>query len=63
LKGYASKEWLGLLLTHQDRFLLRWPSAYHLLDVQAKRKEPAAFPWAAGPLLPNRCGIWLENAR
>src|SRR5687767_14523576 len=24
-RGYASKEWLGLLLSKQDRFVLRWP--------------------------------------
>jgi hypothetical protein len=42
-RGYASKEWLGLLLGHQDRFLLRWPSAYQLRDEQGRQKRASLF--------------------
>lgn len=42
-RGYASKEWLGLLLNQQDRFLLRWPSAYKLLDTQGRQKRASLF--------------------
>jgi hypothetical protein len=42
-RGYASKEWLGLLLNQQDRFLLRWPSAYKLLDGQGRVKRASLF--------------------
>jgi hypothetical protein len=42
-RGYAGKEWVGLLLAHQDRFLLRWPSAYHLLDGQGQKKRASLF--------------------
>jgi len=42
-RGYASKDWLGLLLAHQDRFLLRWPSAYKLVDGQGRTKRASRF--------------------
>jgi hypothetical protein len=42
-RGYASKEWLGLLLNQQDRFLLRWPSAYKLVDGQSRLKRASLF--------------------
>ncbi len=42
-RGYASEKWLGLLLARQDRFLLRWPSAYKLLDAQGKQKRASLF--------------------
>jgi hypothetical protein len=42
-RGYASKEWLGLLLNQQDRFLLRWPSAYQLSDAQGRKKRASLF--------------------
>jgi hypothetical protein len=42
-RGYASKEWLGLLLNQQDHFLLRWPSAYKLLDGQGRLKRASLF--------------------
>jgi hypothetical protein len=42
-RGYAGKDWLGLLLAHQDRFLLRWPSAYQLLDAQGQKKRASRF--------------------
>jgi hypothetical protein len=42
-RGYASREWLGLLLSRQDRFLLRWPSAYKLVDVLGRAKRASLF--------------------
>lgn len=42
-RGYASEKWLGLLLSHQDRFLLRWPSAYQLLNAQGQKKRASLF--------------------
>ncbi len=42
-RGYASKEWLDLLLNQQDRFLMRWPSAYKLLDGQGRLKRASLF--------------------
>lgn len=42
-RGYASAKWLGLLLNHQDRFLMRWPSAYQLLDEKGQQKRASRF--------------------
>lgn len=42
-RGYASQKWLGLLLAQQDRFLLRWPSAYQLLDEKGGKKRASRF--------------------
>jgi hypothetical protein len=42
-RGYASREWLGLLLARQDRFLMRWPSAYRLVDVLGRLKRASLF--------------------
>ncbi len=42
-RGYASGWWLGLLLAHQDRFVLRWPSAFKLVDEKGKQKRASRF--------------------
>ena len=42
-RGYASKQWLGLLLTQQDRFLLRWPSAFKLIDEKNRSKRASLY--------------------
>lgn len=42
-RGFASSQWLGLLLAKQDRFLLRWPSAYKLLDQKGRWKRASLF--------------------
>ncbi|MBX0334575.1 transposase [Pontibacter sp. HSC-14F20] len=42
-RGYASARWLGLLLARSDRFLLRWPSNYKLLDVKGLLKNAYRF--------------------
>lgn len=42
-RGYASREWLGLLLAKADRFLLRWPSRYKLLDAKGNYRKACYF--------------------
>jgi hypothetical protein len=42
-RGYASEKWLGLLLAHQDRFLMRWPSAFKLVDEKGGQKRASRF--------------------
>ncbi|PVY38874.1 transposase [Pontibacter virosus] len=42
-RGYASSKWLGLLLARGDRFLLRWPSSYKLVDVKGLAKNAYRF--------------------
>ena len=42
-RGYASTDWLGLLLAKADRFLLRWPSAFQLVDEQGRKKRASRF--------------------
>ena len=42
-RGYAGSPWLGLVLAKQDRFLLRWPSAYQLLDQKGILKRASLF--------------------
>jgi hypothetical protein len=42
-RGFAGSPWLGLLLAKQDRFLLRWPSAYKLFDEKGRLKRANLF--------------------
>lgn len=42
-RGYAGSPWLGVVLAKQDRFLLRWPSAYQLLDEKGRLKRASLF--------------------
>ncbi|WP_460970166.1 transposase, partial [Pontibacter aydingkolensis] len=42
-RGYASSNWLGLLLARADRFLMRWPSKYKLVDVKGLCKNAYRF--------------------
>lgn len=42
-RGYASGQWLGLLLSRSDRFLLRWPSRFKLVDVKGLLKNAYRF--------------------
>ena len=39
-RGYAGSPWLGLVLPHGVRFVLRWPKAYQLVDASGT-KRPA----------------------
>ena len=43
-RGYAGAPWLGELLGHQARFIMRWPTRYHLADyhlADEKGERPA----------------------
>jgi Transposase DDE domain len=42
-RGYASKDWLGLLLSKQDRFVMRWYSAHKLIDEKGRQKRASLF--------------------
>jgi len=42
-RGYASSRWLGLLLARSDRFLLRWPSKFKLVDAKGILKNAYRF--------------------
>ena len=42
-RGYASSQWLGLLLARGDRFLMRWPSAYKLVDALGRARRASLF--------------------
>jgi hypothetical protein len=37
-RGYAGAPWLGLLLVHRVRFVLRWPKRYHLRDATGSER-------------------------
>ena len=36
-RGYAGAPWLGELSRHQARFIVRWPTRYHLADAKGHR--------------------------
>ena len=36
-RGYAGSPWLAELSQHQLRFILRWPTRYHLVDAKGQR--------------------------
>ena len=36
-RGFAGAPWLGELARHQARFIVRWPTRYHLADAQGER--------------------------
>jgi len=55
-RGYASKEWLGLLLGHQDRFLLRWPSHFKLVDEKTNQKS--AYRFSVGRKATSSKQVW-----
>jgi hypothetical protein len=42
-RGFAGSPWVGIILNGQDRFLLRWPSAYQLLDEKGRLKRASLF--------------------
>ena len=42
-RGFAGSPCIGTLLNKQDRFLLRWPSAYKLLDEKGRLKRASLF--------------------
>ena len=36
-RGYAGAPWLEELIGHQARFIVRWPTRYHLADAPGER--------------------------
>ena len=42
-RGFAGSPWISILLGGQDRFLIRWPSAYKLLDEKGRFKRASLF--------------------
>ena len=60
-RGYASSQWLGLLFSRKDRFLLRWPSAYRLLDVLGRAKRASLF--SVGRKATSSQLVWDMNRR
>ncbi|MEM7726511.1 MAG: transposase, partial [Cyanobacteria bacterium P01_A01_bin.45] len=38
-RGFAGKPWLTLLCQGQDRFVMRWPKGYHLIDAKGRLKK------------------------
>ncbi|MFT2011610.1 transposase, partial [Pontibacter sp. 13R65] len=60
-RGYASSQWLGLLLARRDRFLMRWPSAYKLLDVLGRVKRASLF--SVGRKASSSQLVWGRNRK
>jgi hypothetical protein len=55
-RGYAGAPWLGLLLAEQDRFLMRWPSAYKLIDENGREKN--AYRFSLGRKATSSRQVW-----
>ena len=60
-RGFAGSHWLGLLLGRQDRFLLRWPSAYQLLDQKGRLKRASLF--SVGKKATSSQQVWDMNKK
>jgi hypothetical protein len=60
-RGYAGAQWLGLLLARQDRFVIRWPSAYKLLDINGQPKN--AYKFSIGRKATSSRQIWDINRK
>lgn len=60
-RGFAGSPWLGILLNAQDRFLLRWPSAYKLFDEQGRLKRASLF--SVGKKATSSRQVWDMNKK
>ena len=60
-RGYAGAKWLGLLLAKDDRFLLRWPSSYKLVDEKGVIKK--AYRFSVGKKATSSKQVWDMNKR
>jgi hypothetical protein len=38
-RGFAGAPWLGVILSHRIRFVLRWQKGYKLLDTQGRKRK------------------------
>ncbi len=59
-RGYAGAPWLQELLGHQARFIMRWPTRYHLAD---DRGERPAWHITRGKRSQDRREIWDSSRR
>ena len=62
-RGFAGSPWLGQLLDQQTRWLVRWPKAYHLVDVQGRERTAWQIArgkktWERGPVWDGRHQRW-----
>ena len=60
-RGFAGSPWLGSLLAGQDRFLLRWPSAYKLFDEKGRLKRASLF--SVGKKATSSQQVWDMNRK
>ncbi len=59
-RGYAGAPWLQELLGHQARFIMRWPTRYHLSD---DRGERPAWQITRGKRSQDHRQIWDSSRR
>ena len=60
-RGFAGSPWVGILLNNQDRFLIRWPSSYQLLDRKGKLKKARYF--SVGKKATSSKQVWDMNKK
>ncbi len=60
-RGYASSPWIGLLMAKSDRFLLRWPSRYQLLDREGGCRK--AYLFSVGRKATSSKMLWDSRAK
>lgn len=60
-RGFAGSPWIGILLNGQDRFLLRWPSSYQLLDAKGQLKRASRF--SVGRKATSSQQVWDMNRK
>ena len=59
-RGYAGAPWLEELIGHQARFIVRWPTRYHLADAKGERP---AWQITRGKRSQDHRMIWDHNRR
>jgi hypothetical protein len=59
-RGFAGAPWLGQLTDHQLRFIMRWPTRYHLADEKGSR---AAWQITRGKRSVDHRQIWDLHRR
>ena len=59
-RGYAGAPWLGQLAAHQARFVMRWPTRYHLSDGKGERP---AWQITRGKRSQDHRQIWDSSRR
>ncbi len=59
-RGFAGAPWLRELMGHQARFIMRWPTRYHLTDAKGQRP---AWQVTRGKRFQDHRQIWDFNRR